>query len=349
MHNHLAHRHLPPGPRTSSVAQLWHLATDTRDFYETYLREFGNVFTIRLFGNRPAVVFSSQDAISEILAAPNTTLGHNNDLVEAVIGGSLLLLDGDAHRSARRRLMPAFEKRALVSVVPLIDAAMNEGVDTWYNGQDVNTVLWSRKVTLHVILRSLLGVRDDDAYRVVFDDLIDFAEGAQRPGTLASGTLLPRFVANALTNARHGQPPLWLRPLNANKWMQSARRISNYLTDLVQRARSGQIDMVEGCILARILERVEAEGVEVSDRQLVDDLLALLMAGHDTTAISLCWLMQHLMQNPAVEERLREELVMHHKNGGDNETLLRLPYLDAVIKESMRISPITRDCQIFCV
>lgn len=348
MHDHRAHPHLPPGPGGPSALLLHRYMSDSRGLLEEAHAEFGDVFTLRLFGARPMVCFASPDAAREILRETGAKLGGGADVVQATLGADNVLLENGAiHALHRRRMMPALTGEALFAHGETMREAAEEGVDALEIGPRVRMVAWARRVTLAVMQRCLFGMSDGPEYRAIGEDVIALAEQGQKPSSFIVSALAPPELLESITRGRFAgdgtrmSDPWWVKPFLANPLVQANRRLQERILAHVRRVRRGEIEVPETSMLHALLELAKRQGKEPSDLELGNDLITLLVAGHDTTAISFAWLAELLASHPEVVAELRRELADAGGLGSlSAEHLGRLRYLDATIRESMRLTPI---------
>ncbi len=318
------------------------------DFLAEAREAFGDVFTVRMYGSRPTVVFANPDGVRELMRGSNARLGAAMDLVQAFAGSdNLLLQNGEPHALHRRRLMPALMGDALTAHEPTMKSAIEEGIDELPRGQRVPLVPWARSVTLSVIQQCLFGMRDGEEYRALADDVIYAAEQSLQPlpvmaGFVVSPSILrPLSIGRFASDGSRAPDPFLLRGLVRHPVIAANRRVRDRLFAHVRGVREGRIEVEPSSMLAVLLRLAEKQGAELDDRSLVDDLITLLIGGHDTTAVSFAWLVLLLGRHPEVLAELRRELA---NEGGfaslEPERLGKLRYLDATIRESMRLHPI---------
>src|SRR5207245_1714982 len=121
---------------------------------------------------------------------------------------------------------------------------------------------------------------------------------------------------------------------------QAVRRLDDVVYNIIRQRRAKGDVQQYGDLLSMLMGAVDEDGSRMSDRQLRDEIMTFLLAGHETTALSLSWTWYLLSQHPEAEQKLRQEL--HDVLGGRTpqvEDLARLPYTDKVVKESMRLYP----------
>jgi cytochrome P450 len=203
-------------------------------------------------------------------------------------------------------------------------------------------------VTLAVIQQCIFGMDDGEASRAIADDVIRLAEQGTNPAALVVSLLAPPGPLEAITRGRFGpdglrvRDPWWMRPLLHHPLVQANRRVKDRLLAHVRAARAGRIEVPASSVLRSLDRLAELQGVALTDVELCDDLATMLLAGHDTTALSLAWIYLLLGRHPEVTDALRSELA---SAGGfaalDPNELARLPFLDATVRECLRLMPIT--------
>jgi cytochrome P450 len=348
MHDHRAHPRLPPGPNRFPLRNLYRWTSDMSGLLAEARRDHGDVFTLRLFGSRPMVCFATAEAAREIMRENGKKLGMANDIVQAAIGPeNVPLQNGVPHGLHRRRLMPAFSGDALYALGPTMRAVIDDGLDSMPTGERVTLVPWARRVTLRVIQRCLFGMRDDAESQALADDVIRLAEEGQKPIALMLSLIVPapalqRVTRGRLTEQGERAPErAWMRPVSRLPLVHANRRVMDRLLAHVRGVREGRIEVPDDAIIVSMLRLAEQQGTELTDLALADDLVTLLIAGHDTTAISFAWLSLLLARHPEVVRTLRYEL---EQAGGyaslDGTGTDQLPFLDATVRESMRLAPI---------
>ncbi|MFI9504595.1 cytochrome P450 [Nocardia sp. NPDC052566] len=300
----------PPGPRLPRVVQAllhtkWHAW-----FMTTQARKFGDVFTLRLVPPMPehVVVFSRPEHIREIFAADPADLhaGEGNRSLEAIMGEhSLLLTDEAEHARARRLLMPAFTGSALAGYRALVEAIAEAHVDTWAPGSTVTTLDRMEDLTLEVIMQVVFGVTDERGRAELMPLLRRILD--INP-VVFLGFKWPRLQ-------RFG---LWKR------FQQDKVALDSVLYAEIARRRAQPEQDRRTDVLSRLLA-VGSGDEPLTDAELRDQLVTLLLAGHETTASALSWALHEMAAAPAVQERARQAA-----HDGDDR------YLEAVLKEAMR-------------
>ena len=276
-------------------------------FLQRAHRRFGDPVTIRTFWtDEPMVLFSHPDAVREIfrLDPAVAPAGESWEFLRPFAGPhSILLLDGDEHIRERRLMQRPFHGERMRALAPMIGELARSELGTW-SGR-VNTLDRMRELTLEIILRVVLGARDREAARL----------RAAVENTLGSVRSMPRMLAMALVQRDLGPRSPW------GRFRIAVERFDAELLEVVARRRA---DPGDDSVLSLLLEQRDEDGDGPTDRHLRDQLVALLVGGHDSSAASLSWAFERLARHPRVHARLAD---------GDPA------YLDAVVKEVLRVRP----------
>lgn len=320
---------LPPGPDAPPLLQGLRWVQWPIPFLEECARRFGDAFTVRLPGRPPIVMVSHPDAIKDLFTGSEEDLraGEANYVLEPLLGRhSLLLLDGSEHLRERRLLLPPFHGERMQAYGETMQEIARRAVDAWPVGRAFAIHPEMQAITLDVILHAVFG----------------FTEGAEYERLRGRLRALVEVAAN----------PLWLLPAarielgGLSPWARlvAARRDVERILVAEFARRRAQPDRERNDVLSMLLEARYEDGRAMTDEELIDEMITLLLAGHETTATSLAWTMHHVLRDPAVLTRIRAELdeVLACRPLAA-EHLPRLEYLDAVIKEGLRISPVLDD------
>lgn len=311
---------LPPGPRWPAAVQTIALLRFRHRFHPYLQRRYGDAFTVRLLpGGRPLTMLTRPEDAKEIFAGDPEVFhaGKANGVLGPIMGEhSLLLQDGGEHRRARKLLMPAFNGQALREYADLVAEVAVAEVETWRDGETFGSLDRMNRLTLEVILRVVFGVTDEARL------------AALRPRVNATVDISPIVLLG------WGEPRLqrfgpWRRTVEnqveLDRLMYAEIRERRQVADLAER----------GDVLSRLMQvGDEGEGEEgrLDDTELRDQLVTLLLAGHETTATSLAWALHELGRHP--------ELLARATAAADAGDADGLAYLEAVLKESMRLHPV---------
>ena len=310
---------LPPGPGWPALFQSIALLRFRHQFVPWAHRRYGDVFTVRVLPQgRPLVLFTRPEHAREIFAGDPEVFhaGKANAILGPMMGEhSLLLQDSSAHKRARKLLMPAFNGHALREYAALVTDVASAEVDTWLPGESFSALQRMNRLTLEVILRVVFGVSDESRL------------AQMRPRVTKVVDVSPAILFG------NGVPRLQkIRP-----WKTAVANIVE-LDALIYaeiRERRAAVDLAERTDVLSRLIRVGSEGDDgnggdrLTDEELRDQLVTLLLAGHETTATALAWALYELGRSPQLLERTRAAA----QDGDD-------AWLEAVLKEAMRLHPV---------
>ena len=306
---------LPPGPTTSRPLQTVRWIYRPGPMLEDCRRRYGDMFTLRIAHEGNWVFLADPDAIKQVFTGDPRVLhaGEANVVVLPLLGHhSLLLLDEGAHMSQRKLMLPPFHGERMRGYEQVMTEVAAEEIDSWPAGQPYAVRPAMQRITLEVIIRTVFGVQDPvrrERLRATLSGALEWGSDPRRMAMLAM--LGPQRVARS-------------------SMFRSVREPADELIYAEIRERRRAPDLAErDDVLSMLLQARHEDGSEMSDEQLRDQLMTLLVAGHETTASSLAWAVERLVRNPRVLARLRDEVA-----AGEDE------YVDAVCKETLRLRPI---------
>jgi len=307
---------LPPGSRTPGAVNAVQFTRDPVGFLERQWHRYGDAFSINFPGFGRMAYFAAPDTVKEIFTGDPGALHAgeaNARVLEPALGKfSLLTLDEGDHMRQRKLLLPPFHGERVRRYRELITGIAEREIDRWPTGSPMPLRPRMQAITLEVILRAVFGVRGEDRlarFRATLPQL-----------TEASGVVM------WLPFMRHNFGPWspWAR-------FQRMRRAVDALVYEEIRLRRADPDMEErDDVLSLLLQARHEDGSPMTDEELRDELITLLTAGHETSATALAWTFERLLRTPHALARLLGDL--------DDE-----PYLDAVVKETLRVRPVVID------
>ena len=282
---------------------------------------------MRWLNTPPIAFFSDPAAIKQIFtASPEHALaGRANVVLKPILGeNSILLLDGARHKRERKLLMPPFHGERMRLYGDIMREIADRSIDTWPIEQPFPIHERMQAITLDIILRTVFGVDEGSLLQKLRSLLIEFLRLVG-----SSPLLLIRWLQINL-----GPLTSWQRV------GKLSREIDTVLYEqIAQRKAATQNGRAD--IMAMLIEARDEDGRPMSDQELRDEMITMLLAGHETTATSLSWVVHRLLQNPAVLEKVRAERQCVIGDGPiQAEHVSELEYLDATIKETARLSPI---------
>jgi cytochrome P450 family 135 len=283
----------------------------TVPFLTSCRRLYGPVFTINALPWGRAVIVDDTDLVKQIFTGDPAVYhaGDGNSLLAPVLGErSVLVLDEDAHLQARKRLLPPFHGEAVRRYGEIVEQIVAAEVDRWPLHRPFPLHPRMKAITLEVILQAVIGVTDPVRLRALREVLPATAE--------VSLTIMGMWVVPGL-----GRVGPWRR------YRQTVAQANRLLREeIAARRRDPRLQERED-----VLSQLVRAG-ETDDEELRDQIITLLMAGHETTTTGLAWAFERLLRNPDVLARAQAQACAED---GDGDA-----YLDAVVQETLRIRPV---------
>ena len=312
---------IPKGPRFGLGTTLSYIR-NPYGFFERSVRRYGQPFGCHTMGG-PLVLSGRPEDVRDIFRAdPMIFEPWNTDVLKPVLGSnSVILTSGTKHREYRKLLVPPFHGHRMRPYAQSMASAAHDCASKWHEGKDFRAYNFTQSVSLEVILDTVFGVTDP----VVRSNL-----KALLPELLNLGNGLPMF----LKFLRLPVVPSWRR-------FTAVRKQTDELIGQLIRDRASSDDRGDD-ILSMLLEAEYDDGSRMDELEVRDQLLSILSAGHETTAIAMAWTLYWLHRHPEKLNRLLED-ISEQAPTGDPEALTQIPYLDAVVNESLRIHPVLPD------
>jgi cytochrome P450 len=314
---------LPPGPvGLPLVGNLPRFRRDPLAFVRGVQRAYGNVATVRML-NRQVIMFFRPEHAHFFLVdhARSFASGSDRTVMKRFLGEGLLTTDGEQHRQARRLVQPAFHKKRVESYAAIMTGQTLELLDRWRVGEEHDMARALQELTLRIVVKALFNLdlqTQSSDLSALFTRVIE----GQNP---AVANLLPEWFLHL--------------PFTPSRDAFLARdALDRFVYQLIAERRAEDRD--QGDVLSMLLAARDEDGTTLDDTQVRDQTMTLIAAGHETTSNALAWTFHLLSNNPEPYARLRAELA--EVLGGRPPTvedLPNLPYLDMVIKESMRYYP----------
>jgi cytochrome P450 family 110 len=319
---------LPPGPTIAPLLQALQLAIRPTRFFETCYRRFGDCFTIRVPGFPPQVIFCDPEAVKEIFTGDGNQLcaGRANLILKPLLGEhSLLVLDGPQHLRERRMMQPPFHGERMKAYFDTIRSLTDRAIDRWPVGRPFPIHPETQGITLDVIIHTVFGLEEGADFDRLRSLLIQSTSAA------SPLTLLPALQVDLGPLSPWGRFVRWRERTNDFLCAEIARR---KVTDLQTRTD----------VLSMLIQARDEKGQPMSDQEIAEEMGTLLAAGHETTATALAWAFCHILEHPHVLETLKEELSRVVGDGPlRSQHIQELKYLDATVKETLRLTPIIAD------
>src|SRR5438132_1772309 len=305
---------LPKGPPLPAPLQTMLWISRPIPFMEACRRRYGDVFTVKFTGlstQRNIVFVADPEGIKTVFAGDPEVLeaGSGNAPLEALLGRySVLVLDGPEHQRQRKLMMPPLHGERMKSYEAVMRDTTLARINRWQRNQPFALLPEMQEITLEVILRTVFGFDDDDARRNRMRTLL------QRMLHFGSGRL--RLLAFAFARFELGGRTPW------GQFQAAKREVDAAILDQINLRRSQLATRHGEDVLSLLLQARDENGEPMTDEELRDELLTLLVAGHETTATSLAWAVDLLLHNPTSLDSLITDI----DSGSDT-------WLDATVKE----------------
>ncbi|MFV8828542.1 cytochrome P450 [Alkalihalobacterium sp. APHAB7] len=284
---------------------------------------YGDVAKFRLGPFQKVYHVSNPDLIKEILVTKQKSFIKSKDLnvLKDVVGEGLLTSEKELHLQQRRQIQPAFKKAHITHYAQdMIDVTANY-ISHWADGREYLMSKEMMNVTLGIITKTMFSM--------------NFDEGSQ-----AIGQPIETYMKLAVKRMRAiVRLPLWLPTKNNREYKKSIDKLEQTLANIIEERRKSK-NRHEDLLGMLMKARSDVNGLRMSDQQLMDELMTIFLAGHETTANALTWTLYLLTQHPHVMKKLNEELseVIGDRNIQPDD-FSKLTYTQNVFWESLRLFP----------
>jgi cytochrome P450 len=308
---------MPPGPRLPPLVQTLLFIGSSRRFISHVHRRYGDVVRLGTTFDRCFVMVFDPDLLRDVFRAPPDQLraGEANAPLGPALGRrSLLLLDGAEHLRQRKLMLPPFHGQRMRAYEDVMREATGREIDSWPLDRPFALLPSMRALTLDVIMRAVFGI--DEGARG--DELKARLQTMIAPVATRFGLFFLAMFGERIGNGRVGE-----------RLVERRRRVDELIYEEIGRRREAtDLDERED-VLSMLLQARDEDGRPMSDAELRDQLVTLLVAGHETTATGLAWTFDLVLRAP----RVKAELERAVRDGDD-------AYVDAVAKEALRIRPV---------
>jgi len=309
---------LPPGPSLPAALQMVGFWTRPLAFMDRCRERYGKRFTIRLPLAPPFVMLADPEEVKGVFTAPPDVLhpGEGAKVLEPVVGrNSVILLDEDAHMEQRKLMLPAFHGERMERLTGLMEEVAAEEVAAI--PRDVPLAIHPRMqdLTLKIILRAVFGLDPGARFEALRERLQAMLAFGDRPISL-----MPSKPDSVVARVAERVGPF-------SHFVRMQEEVDEILFALIAERRAEGAERDD--VLAMLLEAAHEDGSPMSEQEIRDELLTLLVAGHETTATTLAWAFERLLREPAVLDRLVAEI-----DAGEEA------YVTATIQETLRDRPV---------
>jgi cytochrome P450 len=316
----------PPGPNDFNIERTYRFVRDPLPILLRAYQEYGPIFSMRVFHGR--VVFMLGPEANHFITVSNANAFHwregsMGDLIP-LLGDGLLTIDGEYHRRARRIMLPAFHRERIAATHDTMVEETERALASWREGKVVDVYHWARRLTLRVAMRALFGLDPDE-------------QGKGRQAAIDFERALSFYGTDFVLRIMRGPRTPWRR-------MHAARRaLDRVIYAEIERRRRGVGGPISERVdvLSMLLEATDEDGTRLSDREVRDQTMTLLFAGHDTSTSTISFLLYELARHPAALATLLEEQdrVLAGRVPTAAELTSELPELEMVLDETLRLYP----------
>lgn len=317
---------LPDGPKTLPFIQLLQWIDNPLKFMDNCSQRYGDCFTVRLGNLTPMVFFSNPQAIEQIFTSNTEQFdsGRANLILQPWVGDkSLLLLDGRSHQRQRKLLTPPFHGDRMKSYGEMICNITERVISDWQINEPFSVRKAMQEISLSAILQTVFGLQEGDRTEKLKQLLTSLLDMTSSP--LSSSMVFFKALQQDL-----GAWSPWGRFVRLRAQIDEI--IYAEIRDRRQHPNSSRVD-----ILSLLMSATDENGELMSDVELRDELITLLVAGHETTASALTWALYWIHHLPEVKRKLMDDLAS--VGNLDFSAISKLPYLNAVCQETLRIYP----------
>lgn len=319
---------LPDGPRALSFLQAWQWATRPSEYLDAAAQQYGDIFTAKLPGHGSMIFISDPKALEMILtAAPEVfNSGKGNEMLRPFLGEyALPLLDGRAHQRQRRLLTPPFHGDRMRVYAQLILDLTEQMMQQWQVGETFNLRVSMQEITLRVILNAIFGLSAGERFEQLRQKFMLLLE-------MITSSAFAVYIFVPALQRDWGPWKTW------GKFLRLRQEVDQILyAEIAQRRMQPQSDRTD--MLTLLMAARDEQDQPMSDEELRDELITLLVTGQDTTATSMIWALYWIHRVPRVRQRLLAELDSLVAPTKDTAAIFQLPYLTAICQETLRFYP----------
>lgn len=331
---------LAPGPRTfrEKLASLRKRRADVMHFYADTIRTYGDVSHLA-FGKLHFLMVNDPDAIEQVLKtdAKLYIKSASYERFRLIFGNGLLISDGDVWRKQRARMASAFTAKTVEAGHPIMVDATARMIDAWTDGVEFDLAEELNRVTLRIITETMLERLDAsqmDIIRTAVPELLRYLQTTHHHVLMAALSFFP--VKDKVATAIRIESML---PLPGTKrFFKAIKQIDDLVNGIIARRRT--LNLNEN-LLDRMIQATDSEGGDrMTDLQLRDEVVNILLAGHETTANALSWTVHMILKHPEVYDRMTAEIRSVVKGRMPTyDEVEQLPYTLAVFQEALRLYP----------
>ena len=318
-----AHGDFPPGLTDFNVERTHRMSRDPLPILLSAYERYGPVFSVRILHMRQVFVLGPRANHHVLVSHADNFRWRESSFGDLIplLGDGLLTTDGGYHRRARRIMLPAFHREAIAASTETMVEEADRALGEWAVGEAVDVYAWSRRLAMRIAMRALLGLDPDDAGKGAraaehFERALAFY-GTEYPLRILRGPRTP-----------------WRR-------MHASRAVLDEIVYAEIERRRRASGSGRGDVLSMLLEATDEEGARLSDREVRDQAMTLMFAGHDTTTSTISFMLYELARHPHALARIvaEQDRVLGGRPASAAELHGELPELDMALDETLRLYP----------
>lgn len=310
------HAGLPPGPHAPGWMQTSQWMFRPIEFMNKCREQYGPIFTLRLGPAQNVVMVGTPDLAKRALSEDPDILraGETNGIFRPVVGSnSILLLDGDAHMHQRRILLRGLGASHAAQFVDQVREIAAKRIDGWETGQRLKLHDEMEAISFASIMRVVFGDYSDDSHSELRELIPEMMDRCDSPFTL-----MPWFRRELAGSSPYA------------RLMRVLDKIDEILFEVISDRRADPMTQFRDDTVSLLIRGEHEDGSPLSDREVRDEILTMIMAGYETTTSGSAWALERLLRSPEKLQRLTAEI----EEGGKDD------YLEAVVKETLRARPV---------
>ncbi|GAX42700.1 cytochrome P450 [Tolypothrix sp. NIES-4075] len=318
---------LPNGPQTPALVQMLQWVFTPMSFMESCAKRYGDIFTLNL--NVPAVFVSNPQALQQMLTSDTKEFEAPSDwntVFEPLLGKhSVITVSGEVHRRQRQLLMPPFHGDRMRTYGQAINNITEQIISQWQIDKPFTVRLAMQTITMRTIMQVVFGLYDSPRAQELEKILCQMLE---------DGGSVWRAVELYFPAIQKD----WGPRSSWGRFLRRRQRLHELINEEIEERRL-QADSSRTDILSLLMAARDEAGEPMTNEELRDELITMLFAGHETTATALTWALYWIHKLPDVRQKLLQELDSLGENP-DSSIIFKLPYLNAVYSETLRIYPV---------
>ncbi|MEU8181102.1 cytochrome P450 [Micromonospora sp. NPDC049047] len=298
---------MPPGPRIPAMVQTLRMQSDPLGFLGSAMKQFGEIFSIKVMAVGDVVVITTPEMMEQVFTGPEDVVqgGAGQEMIEPAVGPhSIFLSDEEEHTRKRRIMLPPFHRQAVRRYAQEIDRVAERHIASWPKNEPLDMRSRAQDIAMEVIIRIIFGIRDDVRVAAIRDRLVALRK--------------PMHAVIMMPALRRELGPL-------SPWSVYRRRraaVDEIIYSEIAAFRA-EPDPERDDFLATMVRARHSDGAALTDDEIRDQLMSMLFAGQETTALGMAWAIDLMAHHPDAMARARDDR----------------DYLSAVIDETLRLRP----------